>query len=214
MGEKLKDAFEVARQDFERMSFSEKVSLVKQVMGIPRTWNSIKYDGYVDMKTEFAVTCDCGEHYVYLWKHLDGDVFYVGSGKGERYKSKNRNDEFFKHIDMGDSVVYIILAGVDIKTARFYERYISGSLGLAGYDLANGDNNTNHIGEHKFNQWLKTNKSNLDTEVTHKIEEVILRKVLLDEKFSWSHYQSIRIFKKECGDTYFSSQFGSMIKAG
>ena len=204
------DKFQEIQRKFDEMKFSEKINMSNIIYSTFRPhYHLIKYDGYVAAKTEYAVDCDYGEHYVYLWKHLDGDIFYVGSGKGNRYKNKFRNDIFLRHIDQGDSVVYIVLAGVDITTARFYERYISGSLGVAGYTLANGDNNVSRMGVDKFNLWLIDNKSMIENDLTRKVEDVILAKILTDKKFDLTHIRDIEGFKKECGDNYFSSQFGS-----
>ena len=202
-------AYERACREFEEMSFSDRVKFVKQSALLKHKYNLIKYDGYVSLKYDFAISRDEGESYVYLWKHMDGDIFYVGSGQGERYKNKHgRSDDFFKHIDKGDAVVYMILSGVDVKTARFYERYLSGSLGLADCVLANKDNNILYIGEGKFNRWLKDNKSDLDNELTSEIENVIINRVLIDHDFRASHFYSIQAFREECGDDWFSSRFG------
>ena len=198
------DAYAKACYEFEKMSFSDKIKMVKSIASIRHKYNFIKYNGYIAEKTNFAIANGEDEYYVYLWKHIDGDVFYVGSGKGDRYRSKNRNDEFLRHIDKGDAVVYIVLCGVDFKTARFYERYLSGSLGMAEYVLSNGDNNIIHIGEDKFKRWLDDNESKLNNELTRKIEDAIVNGILLDDDFRASHFYSIQFFRKECGDTYFS----------
>lgn len=198
------EVYERACQEFEKMSFFEKLKLIKSTALLRYKYNFIKYNGYVAERTNFAIANGDDEYYVYLWKHIDGDIFYVGSGKGDRYKNKNRNDEFLRHIDKGDAVVYIVLCGVDSKTARFYERYLSGSFGMADYGLSNGDNNIIHIDKDKFERWLDDNKSKLDNELTRKIENTILNGILLDKDFRADHFYSIQFFREECGDTYFS----------
>jgi hypothetical protein len=207
MSDSFAEAYENAKSEIEKMSFSEKLKLIRSTALLHYHPNFIKFNGYVTAKTDFAIGAGEDEYYVYLWKHMDGDIFYVGSGKGERYRDKNnRQAEFYKHIDKGDAVVYVVLCGVDLKTARFYERYLSGSLSLAEFPLANRDNNVFYIGEGRHERWLKANKSTLANELTHKIEDLILNKVLFDNDFSSSHFYEIQTFKKECGDTYFSSK--------
>lgn len=202
--ENVFNAVERVQAELDKMSFADKIKLVKSMSSVQYKHNFIKYDGYVAEKDTFAVYGGDDEYYVYLWKHLDGDVFYVGSGHGERYRNKHRNVDFLRHIDKGDAVVYRILIGVDSKTARFYEKYLSGSMGLADYILSNGDNNVIHIGADKFNRWLEDNASKLDNELTRKIENAIL-KVLYDTDFRADHVRSIQTFREECGDAYFSS---------
>ena len=204
MNTSVSDAYNQACQEFEKMSFPDKLKMIKSSALLRYKYNLIKYNGYVAEKTKFAIASGDDEYYVYLWKHIDGDVFYVGSGKGDRYRSKNRNDEFLRHIDKGDAVVYIVLYGVNSQTARFYERYLSGSFGMADYALSNGDNNIIRIGEDKFKRWLEDNKSILDNELTHKIENAIMNGILLDRDFRADHFYSIQFFREECGDTYFS----------
>ena len=206
MSENVVDWYERAKQEFEKMEFSDKLKLIRSTALFHYHPNFIKFNGYVQVKDDFEISAGDDDFYVYLWKHIDGEIFYVGSGKDERYRDKcNRPMEFLKHIDKGDAVVYRILCGVDMKTARFYERYVSGSLSLANFSLANRDNNVFYIGESKFKRWLNDNKHALENEITHKIEDVILNKVLLDHDFQGHHFYAIQTFMKECGETYFSS---------
>lgn len=206
MSESYAEAYENAKLALEKMSFSEKLNLIRKTSLFRYHPSFIKFNGYVALKYDFALHVGDDEYYVYLWKHMDGDIFYVGSGHGERYKTKHgRDSEFFKHIDAGDAVVYMVLCGVDLQTARFYERYLSGSLSLADFPLANRDNNVFYIGADRYKRWLEDNKSTLDNELTHKIEDVVLNKILFDDKFPSSHFYEIQTFRKECGDTYFSS---------
>lgn len=206
MSDSYVDAYERVKREIEKMRFSDKLKLMRSTSLFRHHPNFIKFNGYVTTKTDFAIGAGEDEYYVYLWKHMDGDIFYVGSGKGERYRDKNgRQAEFYRHIDKGDAVVYIVLCGVDVKTARFYERYLSGSLSIAEFPLANRDNNVFYIGEGRQERWLRDNKSTLNNELTHKIEDLILNKILLDSDFRSSHFYEIQTFRKECGDTYFSS---------
>ena len=208
MGERLTNAtklLEEALLEFSKSSFAERVETCKMMRAIEKRHNFIKYDGYVSFKSNFAVRLEEGDYYVYLWKHLDGDIFYVGSGHGERYKSKNRNLECLKEMDKGDSVVYMILTGVSYKTARFYERYISYNLGLAGYSLTNSDNNLKKVGEINVKKWLKDNVATINTDLTRGIEKVILDKIIWDTDFRASEFYSIQAFREECGNEWFST---------
>lgn len=206
MSDELVNRMDAIQKAFDELSFSDKIKFSNSFYAtIKPYYRYIQIDGYVEEKANFAVNCNGGEYYVYLWKHMEGDIFYVGSGKNNRYRSKHRNDEFLKHIDKGDGVIYIVLDGVDKNTALFYERYISGSLGLAGYDLTNGDNNISRMGEDKFNLWVMNNKSTIKNDLTRRVEEVVLGKILTDTNFNIRHIRAIERFKEECGDHYFSS---------
>lgn len=110
-----------------KLNFPETLQMMRHVAVQPIS-SSVHLDGYAESEEfKFAVNGNGGEYYVYLWKHMFGDVFYVGSGKGDRWTEKNRssNKEFLKHIDAGDAVVYKILVDVDKNTARKFEQYVS-----------------------------------------------------------------------------------------
>lgn len=135
-------------QYFNEASFAEKIDIVK-MMGT--TFRGVDVDrgvcalcdrGYLTTSDKSATVGGGGEHYVYLWKHAWGDPFYVGSGKGSRWRDKwGRCDGFYPHIDVADAVVYLVLTDVDGDTARMFETYVSVNLTKCGYSLVNGDNN-------------------------------------------------------------------------
>lgn len=205
MGEPLLDAFDELTRAYNTMPFPNRVHFQKQIY-YTDTWhcNSINWKGYVKEKSGFAIGRDEGEHYVYLWKHLGGDIFYVGRGVGDRWIDKNRKDDFLKHIDKGDAVVYMVLYGVDKQTAMLYERYISGSLSEGGYPLANKDNNIHKMGIEKFHEWCRDNSSLLSSELTRQVEDVILNKIIPDKDFGYSEFTAVQNFRRMYGDTYFS----------
>lgn len=139
---------------YEKMSFVDKIKFSKTVYDftIPREVeygvSALIYNGYLREIEEKCVFAGEEEYYVYLWKHAWGGPFYVGSGKNNRWRTKNgRCDDFYLHLDQADAVVYKVLDGVDAKTAHLYEKYISVSLTQAGYTLANGDYNYEYASE-------------------------------------------------------------------
>lgn len=205
MGEVVYGAFENLTREFNNMPFSKRVGFLKSVYQTEH-WhcNSINWNGYCCCKSFFAINRNEGEHYVYLWKHLDGDIFYVGRGIGDRWVNKNRKEDFLRHIDKGDAVVYMILCGVDKQTAMFYEKYISGSLSEGGYPLANRDNNIHKMGLEKFHEWCCNNSELLSSELTKQVEGVVLEKIIPDKNFTITELSAIQNFRKMYGDTYFS----------
>lgn len=82
-----------------------------------------------------------GEYHVYMWLHADGTPFYVGSGKGDRWKSTNRNERFFEETKKLDTLVVKIIDGLTQQESREAEFCLSHYLTYNGYNLANWDNN-------------------------------------------------------------------------
>lgn len=205
MSETVLDLFDDLQKAYEAMSFPKRINFQKSVHAT-ETWHcsNINWNGYVRKKSDFAIRCGEGDQYVYLWKHLGGDIFYVGRGAGDRWIDKNRKEDFLKHIDAGDAVVYMILYGVDKQTAMLYERYISGCISEGGYALANKDNNTSKMGIEKFHEWCQNNSELLSQELTIKVEEVILGKIIPDKDFGYGDFVAIQNFRRMYGDTYFS----------
>jgi hypothetical protein len=82
-----------------------------------------------------------GDHYVYIWRHMNGDPFYVGSGKNNRSRSisANRPDRFYGELMALDAVLCYIAADISEKDARFIERYCSFFLSSNGVNLTNSD---------------------------------------------------------------------------
>lgn len=104
--------------------------------------SQLRWDGYLFSDESSALSLGDGEHYVYMWSHAWGNPFYIGSGKGNRWLTRsNRNNDFFRHLDDADAVVRKLVVGLDERTARIYEEYISINLSMAGIELANHDNN-------------------------------------------------------------------------
>jgi hypothetical protein len=82
-----------------------------------------------------------GEYHVYMWLHADGTPFYVGSGKGYRWKSTNRNERFFEEAKKLDTWVCKLMDGLTQQQSREAEFCLSHYLSYNGYKLANWDNN-------------------------------------------------------------------------
>lgn len=157
------------RVDFFRrmnMSFGNKVS---------RGVNELLWYGRLAERTYKGIYAGDDDYYVYLWRHAWGDPFYVGSGKNDRWTNiGGRCDDFYLHLDQADSVVYRVLSGVDSKTARLYERYISVNLGRAGYVLANGDNNYEYATGSARQKMIETCDKLVGLELTTRVENAVL----------------------------------------
>lgn len=81
-----------------------------------------------------------GEHYVYVWKHLNGEPFYVGSGKNDRGEAKwRKNPEFRREISKGDSVIYYLATDISEADARRIEHYVSLKLYFEAFGITNKD---------------------------------------------------------------------------
>lgn len=194
-------------EEYNRLSFGEKCRISSSAQRVSVYYTHISYDGFVTAKDRFAVTEANGDAYVYMWKHLVGDVFYVGSGVRERWKVKNRSASFLKEIDKGDAVVYKVLDGVDRETAFIYERYISCSLSEVGYNLCNRDNSAAGDKKKQFEAWKKKNYKELKSERCKLVEHAVIDKILLDRDFSWTVFLEQRKFLEEYGEHYFSEYF-------
>lgn len=198
---------------YEARAFTDKVKMVSSVSATTIRGSkhypvqSLYWDGYIEKKSADAVKPDTanGEYYVYIWKHSQGELFYVGSGHDDRWIDKNsRNDDFYKHLDKADAVVYKVLTGVDRRTALDYETYISVLLTEAGIDLANRDNRNKTTSKNDKIASLK------ELELTKRIELVVLNKVINDTQDCLKHYAISELFKKTYGETFFSDKYGKV----
>lgn len=188
-------------EDFDNQPLSQRLRFVIASRVLLTHTKFIKFDGFVEKKDCFAVTVGEDSYYVYLWKHLDGDVFYIGSGTGDRWVEKWRNAACLKEMDKGDAVVYKVLQGVDKTNALFYEKYLSLCFRKAGVMLTNKDNAFNE----KSDEWLDENANRLNNSLTKEVERVLLNKILIDSDFRYAHYKAIEHFLDDCGEHYFSN---------
>lgn len=202
-------------EKIEKLPFHEKLKFARQVAKMKSfhtdyAVSSLSWKGYLTAVEEKAVRCEEGEYYVYLWRHAWGEPFYVGSGKDGRWLTKQgRCDRFHAHIDRADAIPYLILRGVDIKTAREYERYVSVNLVRAGYDLANSDNNPvcvdEDVWEYECGKSAHLEENELTTKVCCVVENILVHEPRCD-------YRVTETFLKTYGNDYFSRNFGSQRK--
>ena len=79
-----------------------------------------------------------GEYHVYLWRHMSGEVFYVGTGKKARVTSTlSRSDEFLAHLETKDIEVYVPYYNISSHISFKIERNLIKSLSFAQLPLAN-----------------------------------------------------------------------------
>ena len=202
-------AYENFRESYEKSSFVEKIKFVKEINWFSNALgyevDSLYWYGYLRAIDEKCVSCDDGEYYVYLWRHVWGDPFYVGSGKNDRWLSKNgRCDDFYLHLDQGDAVVYKILKGVDSQTARLFEKYVSVNLIEAGYTLANGDNNPEYMTDAARGRRIKECEKIDDHELAPMVQNTILS--VLNEHTKCD-YRVTDAFLMKYGVDYFSRNY-------
>lgn len=84
-----------------------------------------------------------GEYYVYMWVNYYEDVFYVGSGKGNRYACVGegcRSSDFMTVYD-DDCKPYIVAYGMSEKEARDYEKNLIKAYIKLGFHLVNRKDN-------------------------------------------------------------------------
>lgn len=206
-------AYEELVDYYESAPFHEKISMTSRVVATGRTLeldralSGLTFDGFLEKVENKAVVADEGEHYVYLWTHRWGDPFYVGSGKGGRWLDKGgRCEEFYRHLDRADAVVYLVLRGVDSKTAHLYEKYLSVSLCQAGYNLANGDNNLSRLTPEARERRIASCDKISGQELTKRVEGALLEIV---RDAPWCDYRVTNQFLVLNGSNYFSRRYKS-----
>lgn len=202
------NTIEEMNREFNAQPFYKRLAFSKTSSAFLDTFTSgaIQFKGYCENRENFCIEAGDDEYYVYLWKHLDGDIFYVGSGKNNRWLTHLRKDSFMKEIDKGDAVVYKVVSGLNKSSSLLYERYISGSLCKAGYVLANRDNIIKESNRDLFDEWILDNSHLFENDLTKHTEQAV-SKIIYDREFSWKTLKNIKIFKQECGEHYFSEGY-------
>lgn len=163
-------------------------------------YSHIAENGFVKAKEKFCYNTVNGEgYYVYLWKHIRGDAFYVGSGINKRWVSlSGRNARFYTELDRGDVAVYKVVNGLTEQEARMYEKYLS--VGLSRYSkLSNSDYPQN--GE----EWIDDNIEKMSEDILTGISNTIW-KINADYDFSYEDRITQEMFLKKYGNKYFSSK--------
>lgn len=168
--------------------------------------NNIKYNGCLKKSDKFCCVAGDGDYYVYVWMHLGGELFYVGSGKGDRWLNRHRRIEFMRHLDQGDAVVYKVLSGVDKQTSLMYEKYISFCFSWIRDSIVNRDNNLWNISPSQTTKLLRLSSELENTYLTRLVEETVV-KILENNSFQCAKAVDILAigkFRRIYGETYFS----------
>lgn len=182
------------------------MSLMVSMTNYGQTCNllrKIAIHGYVREKKDFSVSVGNGNSYVYLWKHILGNVFYVGSGINDRYKSKNRGKEFLEELDRADVVVYFVATDMDRNMAYKLERYVSGVLSYP-IPLTNHDNRITEKNKDDFIAEIPSLLDGFDENTRKQIENAI-GLILSDDDFTYRERVAANDFIDEYGSHYFSS---------
>lgn len=210
----MKNAFEEYIEWFDNLSFSEKLEQTRKIIQTNLLsvgdchLCALRLDGYLQKFANEGVRENSGDYYVYLWKHAWGEPFYVGSGTGDRWTSKcPRCDGFYSHLDAGDAIVYKILDGVDGRTARMYEQYVSANLTTAGYPLVNGDNNVLGKSKGARDRLMEKCSQVKNCDLTSRVEKAVFDILNHNAKCD---YRITSEFIKEYGANYFSRKYSSI----
>ena len=199
------------QKQYDEMSFVDKIKLIKSMNDLSANTfgnyeiRKMEWDGYLEAVQDKAVRLQNDEYYVYIWRHAWGGPFYVGSGKNDRWLTKNgRCNDFYLHLDQADAVVYKVLDGVDSHTARLFEKYVSVNLIEAGYTLVNGDNNIEYLSEEARKRRVDSCKQIDGHELAEKVQKATLD-ILYDKPKC--DYRITDMFLMEYGADYFSKKY-------
>ena len=127
--------------DEQKQQFKEWSEKMCKQMETSRYAHHLRYDRAFKREAQCEVY-GIGEYHVYMWLHADGTPFYVGSGKGDRWKNAcSRNERFFEETKKLDTWVCKLIDGLTLEESREAEFCLSHYLTYNGYKLANHDNN-------------------------------------------------------------------------
>lgn len=125
--------------DKEKQQLKEKYEKAKMLCEARHCAFLLRYDRAFKREDNFERYGN-GEYHVYMWLHADGTPFYVGMGKGDRWKNASaRNERFFEETKKLDTWVCKLIDGLTQQEAREAEFCLSHYLTYNGYKLANHD---------------------------------------------------------------------------
>lgn len=136
--------YEEALIKFDNLSIDDKIAFYDNInkMYENTTYrmsaSRLKWNRCIKCEERKAYMAGTGDWYVYMWKHIDGTPFYVGSGKGYRWldhTQRSRSKEFIIETDKNDAIVYKVAMGLDMQEARDIEFCCIHNLTKSGYDL-------------------------------------------------------------------------------
>ncbi len=143
----LRNTFDEFLNAVEKMTEDEKNELYTRLEEINKQIEAYVFASRMRYDRAFKRDSDCllygsGEYCVYMWLHADGTPFYVGRGKGDRWKNSiARNERFFEETKKLDTLVCKVIDGLSAEESREAEFCLSHYLSYNGYVLANWDNN-------------------------------------------------------------------------
>ena len=103
-----------------------------------------------NIKDFFHEAVECygnGIHYVYFWEDECGEVFYVGSGKGNRFiDTKTRSPEFIaRYNNCVNPAPRIVAYGMEKEESLLFETSLIKAFKKQGFRLANKDGVVRHF---------------------------------------------------------------------
>lgn len=145
-----KELYDTWVEQVNQMTEEEKQKLYKAIENDRKIIQARYRATVLYYEKAFVQVEDCeyfgeGEYCVYMWLHADGTPFYVGMGKGDRWKSTNRNERFFEETKKLDTFVCKVVDGLSSEQAREAEFCLTHYLTYNGYKLANWDNNFTRV---------------------------------------------------------------------
>lgn len=139
--------YEKLNEEINNLTDEQREEFKRQLEETHKYSEASYYSSLLRYNRAFKQDRDCreygdGEYHVYMWLHADGTPFYVGMGKGDRWKqASGRNERFYEETKQLDTLVCKLVDGLTSQEAREAEFCLSHYLTYNGYKLANWDNN-------------------------------------------------------------------------
>lgn len=141
--EAVREAYDALSED-QKAAFIESTERLAEHVKLLKNASNLRWHRCIDSFPHDGVKLGDGECYVYLWMHLNGAPFYIGSGKQNRWLSVGtgaRNNLFEKATEKMDAVVYKVATGLDDQEARNIEFCLIHLLTYEGNFLAQRSHN-------------------------------------------------------------------------